>query len=149
MEATPERRSLEGPRLRVVVARRPDDGSVMHVGCRRCGELILLDPRRMRERKVGVFLLCALCDCRFLVRHTDLDRLTPYEREGPPEPAPGPVGVAPRTVVSDGRVRTVGTQGAPPPAVGQGPPRPATDRSPAPAGPPGSAWRRWRQRFSR
>ena len=104
----------------------------------------------MRERKVGVFLLCALCDCRFLVRHTDLDRLTPYDREGPPEPAPGPAGAAPGPVVGDGRVRAVRGQQAPAPGLGQAPPRPAaTDRPPAPAGAPGSVWRRWRERFSR
>jgi hypothetical protein len=62
---------------RPFVERDADYGNVAYVECRKCGTPNLLDPRRMEDSKVGVFLLCTQCWQRFLVRRTDLDRPVP------------------------------------------------------------------------
>jgi DNA-directed RNA polymerase subunit RPC12/RpoP len=59
------------------VERRPDYGNVVYIDCRRCGMPNLLDPARMENHKVGVFILCPQCGRRFLVRHTDIHRPDP------------------------------------------------------------------------
>jgi len=62
---------------RPLVVRRPDYGNVVHVDCRNCSAPNLLDPARMENQVVRVFLLCARCGRRFLVRRADIDRPAP------------------------------------------------------------------------
>ena len=62
---------------RARVERRPDYGNVISIECRRCGMPILLDPARMENHEVRVFLLCMQCGQRFLVRLTDIQRPAP------------------------------------------------------------------------
>jgi hypothetical protein len=165
MEPTPERRTPAGPRpLRVVVARRRDDGAVIEVECRRCGHLIDLDPRRMQQRKVGVFLVCAHCECRFLVRRTDVDRPAPPAAGVPLDGGTGSqrrnaAGRSPRPDIGVGSRRRDDVVGGPPrrddaaggahgrddAAGGSGPDE--TGGSPGPTA--GSSWRGWTRLFSR
>ena len=76
------------------VQRRPDYGNVINFACRQCGTPIVLDPARMENRKLGVFLLCRGCGQRFLVRHTDIGRPAPDAEvaslyaDASPEPPP-------------------------------------------------------------
>ena len=69
--------SKEHQTHRSKVERQPDHGNVIHINCRHCETPTLLDPARMENRKVGIFLLCRQCGRRFLVRHTDIHRPAP------------------------------------------------------------------------
>jgi hypothetical protein len=65
------------PTRRSRVERAPDYGNVAYVDCRKCGTPNVLDPGRLEDTIVAVFLLCSQCWQRFPVRRTDLSRPAP------------------------------------------------------------------------